>query len=356
MPFPSIGRGATSSVVRAKRKDTGEDCAIKQFNLQELPEDFEERVLKEIATLALLDHPNIIKLYASFFRGDEQLWMVMPLISGGSVLDIMQEAFPTGFSEELAGAILHGVLMAIQYLHSKQSLHRDLKAGNIFVASDGTVILGDFGVAADLIERGNAATGRRTFAGTPCWMAPEVMERRASYSIYADIWSFGITAIELVKGKAPHADHQHPMKIVMKVLSSPPPSLDEGKDKKTYSSKFRAMVRKCCQKDPKKRPTADQLVKDPFFKKVQGPSFIQSEMLSKVPPVWERNIARLAKDAQDGAGKKDGGHKERISNKFARFKDAAQQVDKETSSVKPKKNPGKFGSLMDEVDASTKIK
>jgi len=104
------GRGATSSVFRARRNDTGDECAIKRFDLKELPEDFESRILKEIATLSLLDHPNIVKLFASFLHGDE-LWMVMPLISGGSVLDILRESFQKGVSEEIAGSILHSVLL-----------------------------------------------------------------------------------------------------------------------------------------------------------------------------------------------------------------------------------------------------
>ncbi len=127
------------------------------------------------------------------------------------------------------------------------AIHRDLKAGNIFLSLDGQVVLGDFGVAAQLIEGGEAATGKRTFAGTPCWMAPEVMMQQGSYASPADMWSFGITAIELAKGRAPHAD-LHAMKVVMKVMSSQPPSLDEGEDKNRFSKPFRAMVKRCLVK------------------------------------------------------------------------------------------------------------
>lgn len=209
-----------------------------------------------------MDHPNVLKLYSSFVSTDD-LWMVTPLMVYGSTLDIMRDTHPTGFNEECIGVILNGVLNALVYLHGKGTLHRDIKAGNVFISQDGVPVLGDFGVAADLIEGeiitnafflslshspslilsflsisidGEAATGRRTFAGTPCWMAPEVMMQKNSYSTAADMWSFGITAIELAKGRAPHSD-LHAMKVVMKVMSSTPPNLDEGEDKKKFSSK-----------------------------------------------------------------------------------------------------------------------
>lgn len=256
--------------------------------------------------MSTLDHVNIIKLYASFVKGDDCLWMVMPLISHGSVLDVMKDAgFSSGLSEECIGAILGPTLSALAYLHSMSAIHRDLKAGNIFLGSDGTVFLGDFGVAAQLIEGGEAATGKHTFAGTPCWMAPEVMMQQGSYNNPADIWSFGITAIELAKGRAPHAE-LHAMKVIMQVMRSGPPTLDEGEDKKRFSKNLKAMVKRCLVKEPDNRPTAAQLLKDPFFKKVKDAAYLKANLLANLPPIWERrkvekeatksNIAVVAQD------------------------------------------------------------
>lgn len=144
--------GATSVVYRAKANGS-QECAVKVFKLKELPEDSEERIFKEISTLSMLDHPNIIRLYASFVKGEDFLWMIMPLISHGAVLDVMRDGgFTTGLPEEAVGAILGPTLDALAYLHSMNGIHRDLKAGNIFMQADGTVFLGDFGVAANLIE------------------------------------------------------------------------------------------------------------------------------------------------------------------------------------------------------------
>ncbi len=155
-----IGKGATSVVHRARCRDNQAECAVKVFDLRNLPDSAEERIQKEVSTLALLDHPNVVRLYASFVAHDTELWMVMQLFAHGSVLDIMRDKFPTGLSEDAIGAILLPVLNALQYLHAQSALHRDIKAGNIFVASTGQVVLGDFGVATELIESGEAATVR----------------------------------------------------------------------------------------------------------------------------------------------------------------------------------------------------
>ncbi len=109
-----VGRGATSVVHRAINKERGEECAVKVFNLRNLPDDSEERILKEISTLSLLDHPNVIKLHASFVSGDAELWMAMPLFAHGSVLDVLRDKFPTGLAEDALGAVLFPVLSALR--------------------------------------------------------------------------------------------------------------------------------------------------------------------------------------------------------------------------------------------------
>ena len=120
---------------RAKTKEAAQECAVKVFKLKDLPDDSEERILKEISTLSMLDHPGIIKLYASFVVGDDFLWMVMPLISHGSVLDVMRDgAYATGLPEDCIGAILGPTLEALAYLHSGSGIHRDLKGSSLILA------------------------------------------------------------------------------------------------------------------------------------------------------------------------------------------------------------------------------
>lgn len=231
------------------------------------------------------------------------------------------------------------------YLHSQSALHRDVKAGNIFVATNGQVVLGDFGVAADLVEGGEAATGRRTFAGTPCWMAPEVMMQQTSYSVAADIWSFGITCIELAKGRAPHSD-LNAMKVVMKIMSSPPPSLDENEDKKKFSTKFRSMTRRCLSKQPEERPTAAVLLKDPFFKKVKDADYLKA-LLAGLPPVWQRGKKQEAEappvSVVDVAAASGGAAA------------PAAGAPAEHPDLMKVRRPSAFGLLMKQVDSDTKI-
>jgi serine/threonine-protein kinase OSR1/STK39 len=141
--------------------------------------------------------------------------MVMPYVAAGSVLNIMRYAFPDGLEEPVIATIARDVLRGLAYVHAAGGIHRDVKAGNILVDTSGRVMLADFGVAATM-ERsgswGSALAARSTFVGTPCWMAPEVMEQAAGYDCLADIWSFGITLLELAHGHAPFARYP-PMKV-----------------------------------------------------------------------------------------------------------------------------------------------
>lgn len=199
--------------------------------------------------MALSKHPNVLRVYGSFVHGSK-LYIVTPFLAGGSCLDIMKTRFPDGLDELSIATILKQTLEALLYLHKNGHIHRDVKAGNLLVDEDGTVLLGDFGVSSSLMETGERGM-RKTFVGTPCWMAPEVMEQ-AEYDYKADIWSFGITAIELATGHAPFAKYP-PLKVLMMTLSNDPPTLDREGTIHKYSKYFKEMIDMCLSKDPAKR-------------------------------------------------------------------------------------------------------
>ncbi|CAO3676080.1 unnamed protein product [Umbelopsis ramanniana] len=239
-----------------------------------------DELRRETALMALSKHPNVLRVYGSFVQGSK-LYIVTPYLFGGSCLDIMKTAYPEGLDEISIATILKQALEALIYLHKNGHIHRDVKSGNLLMDEDGTVLLADFGVSSSLVETGERGGVRKTFVGTPCWMAPEVMDQ-AGYDYKADIWSFGITAIELATGHAPFAKYP-PIKVLMMTLSNDPPTLIRENTKHKYSKTFKDMIDLCLNKDPAKRPTAEKLLQHIFFKQAKKKDYLAKALLSTLP-------------------------------------------------------------------------
>ncbi|KAG8443281.1 hypothetical protein GDO86_011906, partial [Hymenochirus boettgeri] len=236
-------------------------------------DDIDEEIEAEYSILkALSDHPNVVKFYGMYFKKDpkagDQLWLVLELCNGGSVTDLAKGLLKRGerMNEPIIAYILHEALMGLQHLHQHKTIHRDVKGNNILLTTEGGVKLVDFGVSAQLT---NTRLNRNTSVGTPFWMAPEVIaceqQVDTTYDGRCDVWSLGITAIELGDGDPPLAD-LHPMRALFKIPRNPPPTLHQPE---LWSTEFNDFIKLCLMKDFEKRPTVSELLEHPFIKQTK---------------------------------------------------------------------------------------
>ncbi|KAH9822086.1 Serine/Threonine protein kinase, catalytic domain [Teratosphaeria destructans] len=269
--------GSFGVVYKALEKATGEYVAIKHIDLEGSDDDIRE-IQQEISLLATCSSEHVTRYRASFVRGTK-LWIVMEYLGGGSCLDLLK---PGPIAEQYIAIIMREMLEGLDYLHSTGKIHRDIKAANILLSEDGRVKIADFGVAAQLT---NIKSQRLTFVGTPFWMAPEVIQEYG-YDFHADIWSLGITAMEMALGEPPRSD-VHPMKVLFLIPKERPPRLEGNK----WSREFKEFVALCLNKDAEKRPSARALLKHAFIRRA-GKTELLQELVQKTRRYEVSGLAR----------------------------------------------------------------
>ncbi|XP_075896017.1 LOW QUALITY PROTEIN: myosin-IIIb [Nelusetta ayraudi] len=302
----TIGKGTYGKVYRVTSRKDGSQAAVKVLDPIN---DVDEEIEAEYNILrSLSNHPNVVKFYGMFYKSDNlsggQLWLVLELCNGGSVTELIKGLLIRGcrLQEPVISYILYSALLGLQHLHNNRIIHRDVKGNNILLTAEGGVKLVDFGVSAQLTS---ARLRRNTSVGTPFWMAPEVIacEQQYDYSYDArcDVWSLGITAIELADGDPPLAE-MHPVKALFKIPRNPSPTL---RNPEQWCRSFCHFIGQCLIKDFEARPSVTHLLEHPFIKQAHGKEVALRQQLA----------ALIREQQQEAAGSRTKTRHERINTR-----------------------------------------
>lgn len=273
----ALGDGSYGCVFKALNKRTGEILAIKLIPLNQF--DQIDLCVKEMEILASCSSPYIVR-YSSTYYKDDYLWIAMEYMSAGSVKDIIR-LNQQGLSETVISAILHAVLSALNYLHKNKMIHRDIKADNILLNDRGEAKLADFGVSAKLLS---TYASKESVIGTPFWMSPEILGRN-KYTNKTDIWSTGITAIEMAEQEPPYSKY-FTMVAMKKIKENPPKGLTNPEK---WSPEFNDFVQQCLLVDCDRRPDAETLLKHSFMEKGKNnKKILKTLVLENLPEIEKK--------------------------------------------------------------------
>uniref|UniRef100_A0AAZ3PQU7 non-specific serine/threonine protein kinase n=1 Tax=Oncorhynchus tshawytscha TaxID=74940 RepID=A0AAZ3PQU7_ONCTS len=272
-----VGNGTYGQVYKGRHVKTGQLAAIK---VMDVTGDEEEEIKAEINMLKKYSHHrNIATYYGAFVKKnppgiDDQLWLVMEFCGAGSITDLIKNTKGNSLKEEWTAYICREILRGLTHLHQHKVIHRDIKGQNVLLTENAEVKLVDFGVSAQL----DRTVGKRnTFIGTPYWMAPEVIacdeNPEATYDFKSDLWSLGITAIEMAEGAPPLCD-MHPMRALFLIPRNPAPRLKSKK----WSKKFQSFIESCLVKSHGQRPSTEQLLKHPFIRELPNERQIRIQL------------------------------------------------------------------------------
>eukprot|EP01112_Ceratiomyxa_fruticulosa_P015868 TRINITY_DN4733_c0_g1_i1.p1 TRINITY_DN4733_c0_g1~~TRINITY_DN4733_c0_g1_i1.p1 ORF type:complete len:421 (+),score=86.42 TRINITY_DN4733_c0_g1_i1:205-1467(+) len=296
-----VGQGSFGIVCTCEHITTGAIVAIKFIEIEdEEDESGNKGLLRELDIMKSSNGCAQMVQYHGSYLKEGHLMIVMEYCNGGSVQDIIKLC-KVQLTEDQIGAILYHMLEGLQYLHTNKILHRDVKAGNVLLTSDGKAKLADFGVSARLM---NADQKQKTVVGSPYWMSPEVIIS-TGYDHKADIWSLGITCLEMAEGRPPHYEIS-PMRVIFIIPHRPPPTLH---DPSRWSPEFKNFVDSCLNKDPALRPTTVELLNHPFITrhKPQADLVIKELVEKNIPVLAEARAKKAAEGSDEDSDDEDNG-------------------------------------------------